>query len=61
MQGNFPHTLQLSTLAVGPLKVISPPAGISDTDVKDALADLDPLRLVGDLVVSPYVRPRIAR
>ena len=56
VQGNFPHTLQLSTLAVSPLKVISPPAGISDTDVKDALADLDPLRLIGDLVVSPYVR-----
>jgi metallophosphoesterase (TIGR03767 family) len=57
VQGNFPHTLQLSTLAVGPLKVISPPAGISDTDVKDALADLDPLRLIDDLVVSPYIRP----
>jgi metallophosphoesterase (TIGR03767 family) len=56
VQGNFPHTLQLSTLAVGPLKVISPPAGISDADVQDALADLDPLSLVGDLVVSPYVR-----
>ncbi|MDZ5623158.1 TIGR03767 family metallophosphoesterase [Nocardioides sp. HM23] len=57
VQGNFPHTLQLSALAVGPLKVISPPAGISDTDVKNALADLDPLSLIGDLVVSPYIRP----
>ena len=56
VQGNFPHTLQLSTLAVGPLKVISPPAGVSDADVTDALADLDPLRVIGDLVVSPYVR-----
>jgi metallophosphoesterase (TIGR03767 family) len=56
VQGNFPHTLQLSTLAVSPLKVISPPAGISDADIQDALADLDPLSLIGDLVVSPYVR-----
>jgi len=56
VQGNFPHTLQLSTMAVGPLKVISPPAGVSDTDVKEAVENLDPLSLVGDLVVSPYVR-----
>lgn len=56
VQGNFPHTLQLSNLAVGPLKVISPPAGVSDTDVKNALGDLDPLSLVGDLVISPYIR-----
>ena len=56
VQGNFPHTLQLSTLAVSPLKVISPPAGISDADIQDALADLDPLSLLGDLVVSPYIR-----
>lgn len=56
VQGNFPHTLQLSAMAVGPLKVISPPAGVSDADVIDALTNLDPLSLVGDLVVSPYVR-----
>ncbi|MEZ0578890.1 TIGR03767 family metallophosphoesterase [Nocardioides sp. MH1] len=56
VQGNFPHTLQLSTLAVSALKVISPPLGIGDTDVIDALQNLDPLSLVGDLVVSPYVR-----
>ncbi len=56
VQGNFPHTLQLSTMAVGPLKVISPPAGVSDTDVKDAVENLDPLSLIGHLVVSPYIR-----
>ncbi len=56
VQGNFPHTMQLSAMAVGRLKVISPPAGIGDVDVKDALADLDPLRLIDDLVVSPYIR-----
>lgn len=57
VQGNFPQTLQFSAIGVGPLKVISPPPGVSDIDVKEALEDLDPLRLVGDLVVSPYVRP----
>ncbi len=56
VQGNFPHTLQLSTLGVGPLKVISPPAGVSDVDVIEALTNLDLLGLLGDLVVSPYVR-----
>ncbi len=56
VQGNFPHTLQLSTLAVSPLKVMSPPTGIGDTDVIKALQKLDPLSLLGSLVVSPYVR-----
>lgn len=56
VQGNFPHTLQLSTLAVAPLKVISPPAGIGDTDVIRALQKADPFGLLGSLVVSPYVR-----
>ncbi|WP_188111379.1 TIGR03767 family metallophosphoesterase [Nocardioides antri] len=56
VQGNFPQTFQFSTIAVGPLKVISPPAGVSETDVIDAVEDQDPLRVIGDLVVSPYVR-----
>jgi metallophosphoesterase (TIGR03767 family) len=57
VQGNFPHTLQFSTLAVGPLKVISPPAGVGDSDVVAALEQGDPLSLIDDLVVSPYIRP----
>ncbi len=56
VQGNFPHTMQLSTMAVSPLKVISPPAGIGDSDVINALTNQDPLSLIGDLVVSPYIR-----
>jgi metallophosphoesterase (TIGR03767 family) len=56
VQGNFPHTLQLNVLAVGALKVISPPLGISDTDVIEAIQNFDPLGLVGDLVISPYIR-----
>jgi metallophosphoesterase (TIGR03767 family) len=56
MQGNFPHTVPSSLLGVGALKVISPPTGLSDVDVKNALASQDVMALVGDLVVSPYVR-----
>ncbi|KAA1419621.1 TIGR03767 family metallophosphoesterase [Nocardioides humilatus] len=56
VQGNFPHTLQLNTLAVSALKVISPPVGLSDTEVIDALTAGDVLGLVGDLSVSPTVR-----
>ncbi len=57
VQGNFPHTLQLSTLGVGRLKVISPPAG-----VERHRRDRGPHRTwtrsasSGDLVVSPYIR-----
>jgi len=56
MQGNFPHTVPSSLLGVGLLKVISPPTGLSDVDVKDALAKGDVMELLGDVVVSPYVR-----
>jgi metallophosphoesterase (TIGR03767 family) len=35
VQGNFPHTLPLSTVATGNLKVISPPPGASPADLLD--------------------------
>ena len=56
MQGNFPHTVPTSLLGVGSLKVISPPTGLSDTDIKDALSGLDVNKLIGHLTVSPHVR-----
>ncbi|GAA3805940.1 TIGR03767 family metallophosphoesterase [Nocardioides panacisoli] len=56
MQGNFPHTVPTSLLGVGSLKVISPPTGLSDTDIKDALASQDVNKLIGHLTVSPSVR-----
>ncbi|MCW2782650.1 MAG: family metallophosphoesterase [Marmoricola sp.] len=33
VQGNFPHSLQLSLVGTGPLKIISSPAGVSEADV----------------------------
>jgi len=56
MQGNFPHTIPTTLLGTGVLKVISPPAGLSDTVVKEALVEGDLLGLLGSLVISPYVR-----
>lgn len=56
MQGNFPHTIPTSLLGTGLLKVISPPTGLSETDIKEALANADLMGLLGSLVVSPYVR-----
>lgn len=56
MQGNFPHTIPTSLLGTGILKVISPPTGLSETDVNEALANADLMSLLGSLTVSPYVR-----
>lgn len=55
-QGNFPHTVPSSLLGVGVLKVISPPTGLSDADVKQAVAAKNIDALIGDLVLSPGVR-----
>ncbi|HWU21693.1 MAG TPA: TIGR03767 family metallophosphoesterase [Nocardioides sp.] len=55
-QGNFPHTVPMSTVGTGSLKVISPPTGLSDADVQNDLGTLNLTALLGDLVVSPYVR-----
>jgi metallophosphoesterase (TIGR03767 family) len=54
-QGNFPHSTQLSTVAEGPLKLISPPAGMSQADLLGALRD-DYAGLLQSLVLTPYVR-----
>lgn len=52
VQGNFPHTLPLSAIATGNLKVISPPAGVSEADLLNVLRTGDPTALLGALVVS---------
>ena len=44
VQGNFPNSLQLSTVATGPVKVTSLPAGVSPADV--ASGAVDPTALV---------------
>lgn len=55
-QGNFPHTVPMSLIGTGALKVISPPTGLSDADIQSDVAGLDLAGLLGDLTVSPYVR-----
>jgi metallophosphoesterase (TIGR03767 family) len=37
VQGNFPHSFQLDTIARGPVKVVAPPAGMSQDDVLTGL------------------------
>lgn len=54
-QGNFPQTLQLSTVATGSLKVISPPAGLSTADLFARLQE-DPVGLLDSLALTPSVR-----
>ena len=56
VQGNFPtSTMQLNAIATGPLKLMSPPPGMSQNDVIHALVN-DPTFLSQALVLSPYVR-----
>jgi metallophosphoesterase (TIGR03767 family) len=54
-QGNFPRSLQLTTVAEGSLKLISPPAGMSQADALAAIRG-DYASLLDSLVLSPYVR-----
>ncbi len=55
VQGNFPDTLQLTVVAEGELKLVSPPAGMSQADLLAALRG-DYAGLLRSLVASPYVR-----
>ena len=55
VQGNFPpNTTQLNAVAVGSLKVISPPLGFTQNDARNSMDD--PEFLAKALVLSPYVR-----
>jgi hypothetical protein len=54
-QGNFPASLRLTTVAEGPLKLVSPPAGMSQSDLLGALRD-DYAGLLRSLVLTPFVR-----
>ncbi|MCW2795228.1 TIGR03767 family metallophosphoesterase [Nocardioides sp.] len=54
-QGNFPHTFQLNTVAVGGLKIVSPPAGISIADLLNLLRGNLP-GLLQALALTPAVR-----
>ena len=56
VQGNFPTTLQLSQVAEGGLKLISPPAGMSQDDLLRALQG-DYAGFLAGLTLTPHVRP----
>ena len=56
VQGNFPHTLELSAIATGNLKVISPPPGVTEADLLHVLRTGDPVALLPALAVSPYTK-----
>jgi metallophosphoesterase (TIGR03767 family) len=56
VQGNFPHTVPLSAVAIGGVKVISPPPGVSPADVLDPTGAGLSSVLTG-LTVSPYAKP----
>lgn len=57
VQGNFPaDTLQLNAIATGPVKIISPPAGVAPADIANALADGDLAGLIDSLAASPGAR-----
>ena len=52
VQGNFPHSLPLSLVSTGLLKVTAVPPGASQTDVLTSLKSADPNVLLGALGVS---------
>jgi metallophosphoesterase (TIGR03767 family) len=57
IQGNFPaNTTQLGLLATGNLKVMSTPAGLSQSDVINAVTDQDLDSILDNLLVSPLAR-----
>jgi metallophosphoesterase (TIGR03767 family) len=57
VQGNFPaKTTQLGLLATGNLKVMSSPAGLSQSDVLNALTDQDLDSILDNLLASPLAR-----
>jgi metallophosphoesterase (TIGR03767 family) len=56
VQGNFPRTLPLTRVAEGELKLISPPAGVSQDDLLRALNG-DYAGFLGGLALTPHVRP----
>ena len=56
VQGNFPATLQLTQVAEGGLKLISPPAGMSQDDLLRALQG-DYAGFLESLALTPHVRP----
>jgi metallophosphoesterase (TIGR03767 family) len=56
VQGNFPATLQMTQVAEGGLKLVSPPAGMTQDDLLRALQG-DYADFLASLALTPHVRP----
>ena len=57
IQGNFPaKTTQLGLLATGSLKVMGTPAGLSQSDVLNAVTKQSLDKILNNLLLSPYAR-----
>jgi metallophosphoesterase (TIGR03767 family) len=56
VQGNFPATLQMTQVAEGGLKLVSPPAGMTQDDLLRALQG-DYAGFLAGLALTPHVRP----
>ena len=56
VQGNFPTSLGLTAVAEGSLKLISPPAGLSQSDLLGSLRDGSHASLLQGLAYTPHVR-----
>jgi metallophosphoesterase (TIGR03767 family) len=57
IQGNFPaKTTQLSALCTGPVKIITPPPGVSQSDVITAIEEQSLDELIETITLSPGVR-----
>jgi metallophosphoesterase (TIGR03767 family) len=54
IQGNFPtNNAALNLIAVGPLKIMSPPAGFSQADAEAAVTNLNLNALLGPILATP--------
>ncbi len=58
MQGNFPNSslVALGLVATGSLKLVSPPAGVSQADVLALLRTGGYAAFLASLVLTPHVR-----
>jgi len=59
VQGNFPTKLPLNTIAVGALKIISPPAGFSQANVDALLKNLNLASVINQILAIPGSAVRV--
>lgn len=53
VQGNFPLQLALNLIAVGPLKIVTPPPGFNQADAEEALTKLNLNSIIGSILATP--------